>query len=108
MITVASRQFARNGKPNLMAEHDIGLANGNFAAQATSLGLYVHEMAGIHRSVARQSYNIPDSHEPLTGLAVGYVNRNGGDDPMAHRDQLPRNRKSLNDFVFAGAWGRSR
>ena len=73
MITVASKQFSRNGKPNLMAEHDIGLAVGNLTAQATSLGLFVHQMAGINRSKVRQTYSIPDSHEPQTAIALGYV-----------------------------------
>lgn len=106
-IAVTARQFARNGKTNLMAEHDIGLAVGTLTVQATSLGLFVHQMAGINRSVARQTYSIPDTHEPLTAIAVGYVSE-AGDDAMVQRDRSPRTRKPLSDFVFAGAWGQTR
>ncbi|MBP89618.1 MAG: nitroreductase [Planctomycetaceae bacterium] len=101
MITVTSKQFSRDGKPNLMAEHDIGLAIGNLTAQATSFGLFVHQMAGINRSKARQTYNIPESHEPLTAIGLGYA-------ANAQRDQAPRSRRPLSEFVFKGAWGTSR
>jgi len=53
ILTVVSRFFTRNGKPNRVAEHDIGLAAGNLTVQATALGLHVHQMAGIDTSSAR-------------------------------------------------------
>lgn len=107
LITVAAKQFSRSGKPNLMAEHDIGLAIGNLSAQATALGLFVHQMAGIDRSKVRQTYDIPESHEPLTAIAIGYVAA-PADDPQAVQRDAPRSRKPLSDFVFAGTWGTAR
>jgi nitroreductase len=108
LISVASRQFSRNAKPNLMAEHDIGLAVGNLTAQATSLGLFVHQMAGINRSKARQTYGIPESHEPLTAIALGYAAETIADEQLAQRERAPRSRKPLSEFIFAGSWGNSR
>jgi len=105
MLTVAARQFSRNGKPNRMAEHDIGLAVGNLTVQATSLGLAVHQMAGINPSKARQTFQIPDTHEPLTAIALGYAAAPSGDSPLSERDRAPRSRKPLSEFVFRGKWG---
>lgn len=106
MLTVVSLNFARNGKPNAAAVHDIGLAAGNLSFEATARGLSVHQMIGILPDVAREVYNIPDGQEAKTALAIGYV----GDpaslaENMQGRDTAPRQRKPLAEFVFAGRWG---
>jgi len=73
MITTVKKTFTRNDKPNRVAEHDLGLAMGQFCTQAVLLGLQVHQMAGIELSKARQTYQIPESHEPFTGVALGHL-----------------------------------
>jgi nitroreductase len=106
MISVASMTFDKNGKPNRCALHDVGLAMGNFCMQATALGLYVHQMAGIDQEKIREVYNIPDTHEPMAGIALGYL-ADPGDAPeeLAKRDAGERSRKPLTDFVFGNRWG---
>ncbi len=108
MLTVASLNFVRNGKPNAAAVHDVGLAAGNLSLEATARGLAVHQMIGILPEVAREVYNIPDGHEAKTAIAVGYA----GDpaslpENMQGRDTAPRQRKALAEFVFAGQWGKT-
>ena len=61
MLTVARKTFTRNGKPNRHAWHDVGLAMGNMVAQATALGLLLHQMAGILPEKARVVFAIPDA-----------------------------------------------
>jgi len=101
-----SLNFARNGKPNAAAIHDLGLASASLTFEATARGLFVHQMIGILPDRARQVYHIPDGVQPLTGLAIGYAA-----DPAAlpekyrERDLAPRSRKALSDFVFSGQWG---
>src|SRR5690606_34307522 len=56
LLTVVSRTFARNGTPNRVAEHDLGLAIGNLTVQAQSLGLAVHQMAGVNLQKVRMTY----------------------------------------------------
>ena len=70
IVTVAAGTFSRNGKPNRVAQHDVGLAVANLTVQAVALGLHVHEMAGIDLDAARQAYAIPDGHDPVTALAL--------------------------------------
>ncbi|MCC6579691.1 MAG: nitroreductase family protein [Phycisphaeraceae bacterium] len=108
MLTVTSRTFSRNGKPNRVCEHDVGLAVGNLCAQATALGLAVHQMAGINLTIARQTYGIPEGFDPVTAIAVGYAADPATADPaLAQRDRTPRTRLPLAEIVFAGNWGKS-
>ncbi len=107
MLTVAGKNFSRNNKPNRVAEHDVGLAVANLTVQATALDLHVHEMAGINPAKARQTYNIPEDHDPVTALALGYAGTPaspGVDTAILERDGSPRQRKPLGEFVFTGAW----
>jgi nitroreductase len=105
-ITVAARNFTRNGKPNAAAVHDIGLASGNISFEATARGIAVHQMIGILPDVARETFGIPDDHDAITGLAIGYAaNPDALDESLRQRDTAPRQRKPLADFVFTGRWG---
>ena len=105
LLSVARRAFARNGKPNRHALHDVGLAMGNLTVEATARGLVVHQMAGIDVDRCRETYQIPEDWEPVTGLALGYP----GDpavlpEELREREQAPRQRKPLAEWVFTGRW----
>ena len=71
-LAVAQLNFARNGKPNRHAFHDVGMANENLVLQATALGLATHQMAGFNVEKAREVFAIPEGYEPLTMIAAGY------------------------------------
>src|SRR5438270_3416151 len=58
-LGVVRLTFARNGKENAVAVHDLGLASGNLSTEATARGLSVHQMAGILPDKAREVYQIP-------------------------------------------------
>jgi nitroreductase len=106
LLCVVARLFTKNGKPNRAAEHDIGLAAGNMVLQATALGLQGHQMIGIEPDKVRSTYNVPDTHEPLTAIALGYAATNlDPNDPLAQRDMARRTRKALSQIVIAGRWG---
>lgn len=109
MLTVVSRTFSKNGKPNRVAEHDLGLAMGNLTFQATAMGLHVHQMAGINPAHARQAYEIPEGYDPYTAAAIGYAGDpdEAADQELAKRDRGDRGRKALSTFVFDGRWGSS-
>ncbi len=105
-LSVASLHFKRNGKPNAAALHDLGLAAGNLSLEATARGLAVHQMIGILPVQARLNYNIPDDHQAVTGLAIGYAAPPDTlPDALRDRDQSPRERKPLSEFIFTGKWG---
>jgi len=107
MIGVAIMTFSRNGKPNRAAQHDLGLAAGNLCLEATSRGLYVHQMIGILPDRVRELYAVPPEAEPLTGLAIGYPGDGAAlPEPMRERDRMPRTRRPIEEVVFSEAWQR--
>lgn len=97
ILTMAKKTFTRNGNPNRTHAHDVGLAMATLTLQATAVGLLVHQMAGVDLSKVRVTFAVPDDFEPLTGVAVGYV-----------EDATPpagRSRKPLNELVFGAEFG---
>ena len=101
-----SLNFARNGKPNGAAHHDLGLASAGLTVEATARGLAVHQMIGILPDKARDLYRIPEGVQPLTGLAIGYAADPGLlPEKFRERDMSPRSRKPLAEFVFGAEWG---
>ena len=108
MIAVSKAAFDRNGKPNRHAGHDVGLAVENLLLQAVSMGLFAHPMAGFDAAKVRETYGVPEGHDPLVAIAAGYP----GDpealpDDLKEREMEPRERKPLGQFVFGSSWGAS-
>jgi len=110
MITVTRSCFRYNNQPNRVALHDLGQAAAHMALQATTLDLQIHQMAGLNRSAARQQYEIPETHEPQTAIAIGYPDLS---DPVTEEDKEyhgretgARNRLSLGEQTFSEKWGK--
>jgi len=45
IISIARLNYSYNGKPNRYAFHDTGMAVGNLLTQASSMDLFIHQMA---------------------------------------------------------------
>lgn len=106
MITVASTTFAHNGRPNRHAWHDVGLAAAQLSAQATALGLAVHQMAGFLPDQARERCGIPEGFEAVTALAIGHPGDPAGlPDELRERELAPRARRPQAEFAFTATWG---
>lgn len=106
VLCCTSLNFTRNQKPNAAAVHDLGLAAGNLCLEATARGLSVHQMIGILPDRAHEVFDIPDGVQAVTAMAIGYAaDANSLPDQLKQRDLSPRQRKSLTEFVFTGAWG---
>jgi nitroreductase len=105
MMSFYKETFSGNGRPNRCAPHDVGAASAALTIQARAMDLYVHQMAGIQKDVARETYDVPEEFEPMAGLAVGYL---GHPDMLSEgkreAEQSPRSRKSLDQFVFGETW----
>jgi nitroreductase len=107
VLGIVSLRFAKNNKDNRAAVHDLGLASGNLVVEATARNLSVHQMIGILPDKAREVYHIPEHFEAWTAMAIGYKADSANlPDALKERDQAPRQRKPLNDFVFTGQWGK--
>lgn len=105
MIACARTTFAHNDKPNRHAWHDVGLANAQLTAQATAMGLGVHQMAGFSSEAARETYGIPEGFEPVAAIAIGKLApADALPDPLKERELAPRSRKAMSEIAFAGSW----
>ncbi len=105
LLSVASELISRNGKPNLLARHDVGLATENLLLQATEMGLAIHPMAGFDAGRARELFRIPEGCAPLAMIAVAYP----GDpadlsEETRKRETAPRTRRPVAAWAFRGAW----
>lgn len=106
ILTVANSAFTRNGKPNRVHQHDLGLAVQNLIVQATSMDLFAHQMAGVDLGKVRSEYNLPDGFEPQTAIAIGYgLEPAEMPDDVREKEQAPRSRLPLTDLVFDKTWG---
>lgn len=108
MLSVAKLGFDRNGKPNRHAFHDVGQAAANLCLQATAMGLFAHQMAGFDIDKARESFAIPETHEPVAAIALGHPADPatlGGN--IFEHTRKKRERKRLDAFVYSGIWGNS-
>ena len=106
MVSVAKLNFAKNGKPNRHAFHDVGLAMGTMLVQATALGLFVHQMAGFSVESVREMYGLPEGFDPVAVIAVGYpADPEALPESFREQEVAPRRRKPISDFVFEDKWG---
>lgn len=106
MVSVAKLNFEKNGKPNRHAFHDVGMAVSNLIVQATTFGLYVHQMAGFSVEKVREIYGVAEGCEPVAVIAIGYPDDpNVLPEPFRQREIGPRQRKPIESFVFEAKWG---
>jgi nitroreductase len=107
-LAVSKLAFAANNTPNRNAFYDTGAAMALLSVEATSRGLFVHQMAGFDPAKAREVFGIPNGWEAIAAFAIGY----SGDAAnlpaeLQQRELAPRTRKTLREFVMTGKWGQT-
>lgn len=106
LLTIVKEHFDKSGKPNRVAEHDLGAAMSYLTFEATANDLYVHQMAGILPDKAKELYDIPEGFRPYTMAAIGYL---GDPDQLPQKFQKsetsPRTRLGIDEVAFKGGWG---
>ncbi|TCV80230.1 nitroreductase family protein [Sulfurirhabdus autotrophica] len=105
MLATASSTFRHNGKPNAWHMYDTGASSENICLQATSLGLFAHQMGGFDADKIRQEFDIPKEFACLAMIAVGY---------QTTPDVLPKDleakeieeraRRPLEECFFENSW----
>jgi nitroreductase len=105
MLGIGERISTYKNRPNRFAFYDLGMAVGNMLFQATSMGIYVHQMGGYDVERAREVFSISEKYEPAAILAIGYK---GEIDhlPMElkRRELSKRKRNETDSFVFKNEW----
>ncbi len=93
-----------DGNDNFHALHDLGQFAANMAIQAQSMGIAIHQMAGIKHEEALKEFKFPDTYHVATAIAVGYY---GGEltdlpDDLKDEEKKDRKRKKQDEFIFNG------
>lgn len=99
------KNFTRNDRPNGAARYDLGAANAFLSLQATHLGLNVHQMGGFDVEKLKTNLRVPDTHDPVIIMAIGYP----GEaeilpENLKIRELAPRERFVQKEFVMNKAF----
>ena len=106
LLLAVSRLKFPNGNPNRNAFYDTGAATALLSVEATARGLAVHQMAGFDPAKAKQVFEIPEDCESIAAIAVGFPgDPNSLSQKLQDRENAPRTRKPLTEFVMSGRWG---
>ncbi len=104
-LSLAKITFSYNGKPNRFAEHDTGLAMGGLLAQATHLGLKVHQMGGYDVEQARQKFGITKDFMPMAMFVIGHPGDGKGlPEIIRKKESTVRIRNAPETFVFLNSF----
>jgi nitroreductase len=100
ILSMARKTHIRNGAVNVSARYDVGAANAFLSMQATHFGLNVHQMGGFDRQKTVESFNIPETHEPIVIMAIGYLGDSENlSENLKQREVAPRERFTQEFFV---------
>ena len=101
---VAPDPDGEGGGPH--AAYDLGQAAAHITIQAASMGLHAHQFAGFDRATVAARLGVPGHYAVLSGIAVGRRGRpDEVDERVRGKEDRVRRRRSLDEFVYADAWG---
>lgn len=103
ILACANEMFSHNGKANRWAQYDSGAAGENICLQATSMGLFAHQMGGFDVDRAHEVFKIPQQITPMAMIAVGYYgNTSSVESKFIEGDKATRERKAAENNFFYG------
>lgn len=106
LIAITEPKPAGSDRPNTYAQYDVGQAIAHLNIQAMACGLYMHQMGGFRRDLARERLAIPSQFEPVVSAAIGYLAPPSAlPEDIRARELMPRSRHPLSELVFTAKWG---
>lgn len=101
LILVCGNNTNPDGSPNLAFAYDCGAAVANITFEASSHGLFAHQMGGFDIEKATSLFNLPENIKPLVIVAVGFKDEAEKlHENLIDLEKSPRQRKPISDFVF--------
>jgi len=100
MVALYRNTHAKNGKPNLSAAHDLGMANAQLLLQAAHQDIYGHLMGGFDKEKLKSALNLDEDLIPVCMGALGFLG-NPDDLPEGYRNRelSARSRKPIAAFA---------
>jgi nitroreductase len=103
VLSLAQVVSTYKNRPNRLAFYETGMAVSNLLLQASSMGLFVHQMSGYDHERAKEVLVIPTRYEPAAMMAIGYK----GDpsqlpEKVAAWEKRDRTRMEISKFLVSG------
>lgn len=107
LFLVCSRsKYSQTGKANIDNLYDAGQSMAFFTLQATMMGLYLHQMGGFDKNLAKKIFEVPEDVDICAAVALGYIgNLENINESLRTQEETQRERKDLKEFVFSD-WGK--
>ena len=99
VLGIAQTKFKKH--INTHALYDLGLSVGQMTAQASSMGIYIHQMGGINIEDTIRTFNLSENYSPIVMLAIGYpgdISKIPAD--IAADEYLQQKRLQVKEFAF--------
>jgi nitroreductase len=102
VLAITTRE-SEDGNLMRWSEYDLGQAAAHLSVQAHAMGYIVHQMGGFDAEALRRDFQLEDTMEPLSVIAIGTLGR-VEDLPERYQaaESNPRLRKPLSDLVLCG------
>ena len=105
IVVCSNTNFNHNNEPNRWAHYDTGAAAENICLQATSIGLFAHQMGGFDQDKVRSLSNIPTKFDILACMVVGKsLDESKLSKVQKDKEGQVRSRKALKDIYFINEW----
>ena len=104
LMLAAFKKTKAEGKENFHALHDLGAFSAHLTFQAQSMGIAVHQMAGVKHEEAHAEFEFTNDYHVATALAIGYYGGDSSDLPEdLQKIETPTSeRKTRSAFAFNG------
>lgn len=97
-----------NNRQMYTYSYDVGQSVAYLTVQATSEGLFVHQMSGFDRDKAKELFNLPENVEPISAIAIGYIgNPEILNEKLKLMEMSERVRKDFDKFIFTEKFSQS-
>lgn len=104
-LNAFKKTMEKNDKVNFHGLHDLGLFMGNVINQANSMGIAVHQMAGVRFKDAQEEFQFTDDYHIATAVAFGHYGGSADVLPQDLKEQElneARSRRKQEEFAFNG------
>ncbi|KOH43802.1 nitroreductase family protein [Sunxiuqinia dokdonensis] len=105
-VVLGKKHFTKKDKLNRHRFYDAGAFMAASTLRATSLDLYVHQMAGFSPEKVTENLQVPEEFEPITMFVIG---KKADPEQLPEKLQKQEHKKSdrneVDEFLFGDPWG---
>ena len=102
-LAVVITQIEQNGNVLDRSRYSTGMAASQLALQVQYLGLFSHQMSGIHTDEIQDFLGLDENHEVQAVIAIGEMaDADTLPEELAQRERADRERKNIEEIVIYG------